>query len=238
MHAEYNRALDDYLTHRLIQAFDTAQFIECTRGNSALQILAGDLNSEPEDLGYRLMILTSGLHDLYDQNSLNGTNGCAKNSYSTLAEITNSPEGKRIDYVLVRSSDDFRIRKIIYSHPLPERVLDETFSYSDHEAVQAKITIDIALCRNEDKKYKLEYQTEAIKENLSESIRIVNKSLAQLRTDKKNYLIFAITIILFLLNLIEVQAPHGFQAILLLFKLILILAVVFFPWNGFHLDRN
>lgn len=53
LHAEYNRENDDYKSHRIIQAFDTAQFIETTRGDSILQILAGDLNTEPGDLAYK-----------------------------------------------------------------------------------------------------------------------------------------------------------------------------------------
>lgn len=53
MHAEYNREKDDYMTHRVTQAFDTAQFIESTRGDSVLQVLAGDLNTEKGDIAHR-----------------------------------------------------------------------------------------------------------------------------------------------------------------------------------------
>lgn len=53
LHAEYNIKNDDYKTHRVLQAFDTAQFIEATRGDAAVQILAGDLNTKPTDLSYK-----------------------------------------------------------------------------------------------------------------------------------------------------------------------------------------
>lgn len=53
LHAEYDRDCDDYKAHRVIQSFDTAQFIESTRGDSVLQVLAGDLNTEPGDLAHR-----------------------------------------------------------------------------------------------------------------------------------------------------------------------------------------
>ena len=53
MHAEYNKEQDVYKTHRVTQAFDTAQFIESTRGDSILQILAGDLNIEKGDIAHR-----------------------------------------------------------------------------------------------------------------------------------------------------------------------------------------
>ena len=37
----------------MLQAYDTAQFIKLTSGNCDLVILAGDLNTEPDDLAYR-----------------------------------------------------------------------------------------------------------------------------------------------------------------------------------------
>lgn len=53
LHAEYDMDNDDYKTHRVIQAFDTAQFIEATRWDSDVQILAGDLNTKPKDISYK-----------------------------------------------------------------------------------------------------------------------------------------------------------------------------------------
>lgn len=53
LHAEYNRSSDDYQAHRVLQAYDTAQFILLTSGSADLIVLAGDLNTEPGDLAYR-----------------------------------------------------------------------------------------------------------------------------------------------------------------------------------------
>lgn len=53
LHAEYNRNCDEYLAHRVLQAYDTAQFIQLTSGKADLVVLAGDLNTEPGDLAYR-----------------------------------------------------------------------------------------------------------------------------------------------------------------------------------------
>lgn len=53
LHAEYDNINDEYKAHRVIQAFDTAQFIESTRSDSILQILAGDLNTEPGDIAFK-----------------------------------------------------------------------------------------------------------------------------------------------------------------------------------------
>lgn len=53
LHAEYNRNCDEYQAHRVLQAYDTAQFIHLTSGSCDFVVLAGDLNTEPGDLAYR-----------------------------------------------------------------------------------------------------------------------------------------------------------------------------------------
>lgn len=142
LHAEYDRKFDDYMAHRVIQAFDTAQFIENTRGSSILQILAGDLNTEPGDLAYRVLLTTSQLNDAYkEQNDLDGTNECAKNYYTALNVAKTSPKGKRIDYILHRPGYKYESEILEYSHPFPSKIPGYEFGYSDHEAVFAKIKI-------------------------------------------------------------------------------------------------
>jgi len=86
LHAEYDNANDEYKTHRVIQAFDTAQFIEATRGNSALQILAGDLNAQPQDISYKVLLYTSKMLDSCASESFR-TNECQHNSWPNLVEI-------------------------------------------------------------------------------------------------------------------------------------------------------
>uniref|UniRef100_A0A1Y1JYV0 sphingomyelin phosphodiesterase n=1 Tax=Photinus pyralis TaxID=7054 RepID=A0A1Y1JYV0_PHOPY len=53
--AEYNRTCDEYETHRMLQVFDTAQFIQLTSGAADFIVLAGDLNTEPGDLPHRFV---------------------------------------------------------------------------------------------------------------------------------------------------------------------------------------
>lgn len=67
MHAEYDRESDEYIAHRVLQAFDTAQFIHMTSGGADLVILGGDLNTEPDDLAYQVLLLNANLHDAYHQ---------------------------------------------------------------------------------------------------------------------------------------------------------------------------
>lgn len=114
MHAEYNRTADDYRVHRVLQAFDTAQFIRLTSGSANCVILAGDLNTEPEDLEYRLLLKSCGLSDAYmiepsNNSTIVGTNECASNSYTDKKSAKKCPEGKRIDYILFRAGDNTRV---------------------------------------------------------------------------------------------------------------------------------
>ena len=66
LHAEYNPQNDEYLAHRVVQAFDTAQFIKLTSSPSELSLIGGDLNTEPKDLAYRIIKNTAELNDAHD----------------------------------------------------------------------------------------------------------------------------------------------------------------------------
>lgn len=104
LHAEYDRISDDYKSHRVIQAFDTAQFIEHTRSNSVVQVLAGDLNTEPGDLAYRLLLASSQMLETYRADfGLFGTNERADNTYTSAVARQTAPDGKRIDYIWHRA---------------------------------------------------------------------------------------------------------------------------------------
>lgn len=110
LHAEYDRESDDYNAHRVVQAFDTAQFIQTTRDDSVLQVLAGDLNTEPGDLAYRILLVASGLQETYhtDHGDI-GTNECAQNYYTPADVKRKLPKGKRIDYILYRSGANHEV---------------------------------------------------------------------------------------------------------------------------------
>lgn len=111
LHAEYCRENDEYNAHRVMQAFDTAQFIRMTKGGADAVILGGDLNTEPQDLAYRIICGVSGLYDACSRNSnALGTNECAKNSYTNLNVSRKSPQGKRIDYILYMGSKNCQVR--------------------------------------------------------------------------------------------------------------------------------
>lgn len=53
------------MKHRVIQAFETANFIRVTSNGSDLTVLAGDLNSDSNDICYKLICLTTNMKDCY-----------------------------------------------------------------------------------------------------------------------------------------------------------------------------
>lgn len=65
MHACYDITNDKYVRHRVIQAFEAANFIRVTSTGSDLAILAGDLNSDPDDICYKLISLGANMKDCY-----------------------------------------------------------------------------------------------------------------------------------------------------------------------------
>lgn len=99
------------MAHRVLQAFDTAQFIRMTRGGADAVILGGDLNTEPQDLAYQIICNVAGLVDACGQSLTGlGTNECARNSYTSLQTAKNMPQGKRIDHILYLGSKNYKVR--------------------------------------------------------------------------------------------------------------------------------
>uniref|UniRef100_U5EWI2 sphingomyelin phosphodiesterase n=1 Tax=Corethrella appendiculata TaxID=1370023 RepID=U5EWI2_9DIPT len=249
LHAEYNRDCDDYMTHRVIQAFDTAQFIETTRGDSILQILAGDLNTEPGDLAYRVLTTSSFLTDTFDKKTLefHGTNECAKNSYTEEKAAQKLPLGKRIDYIMYRFGNNYDGKILEYRLPLADRIPAQNISYSDHEAVYSKIIMKrtsskmndlhnlISSCSNGNNKneYSSDINSKEYHNNLEniaalkESIAICNESLKQLESHKRHYALMAIAIIVVLLNMLEISAPYGLKTACIILKFSLCAFTIF-----------
>ncbi|KAL6258621.1 hypothetical protein P5V15_010574 [Pogonomyrmex californicus] len=140
LHAEYNRDNDEYMAHRVLQAFDTAQFVRMTSGGADAVILAGDLNTESQDLAYKIIRGVADLADTCPNSSSHiGTNECANNSYTSSKLARTKPDGKRIDHIMYLGSGTIKVEVTNFQHPLPNRVPYKNFSYSDHEAVMATL---------------------------------------------------------------------------------------------------
>ncbi|KOC66175.1 Putative neutral sphingomyelinase [Habropoda laboriosa] len=188
LHAEYSRHNDEYIAHRVLQAFDTAQFIRMTCSGADSAILAGDLNAEPKDLAYRIICGVAGLVDACSNNLRNlGTNECANNSYTSSKLARTFPEGKRIDHILYQSTKNIKIEVTNFQHPFPKRVPDKDFSFSDHEAIMATFKFSSG-----------EFQPTNIdiKDSLKEAVNICETSLKNVRRQRIWYLLLGCILII------------------------------------------
>lgn len=110
LHAEYNKKNDQYMAHRVLQAFDTAQFIKMTSGNSDAVILAGDLNAEPNSLAYKIICGIPSLQNVCSNDlEYSGTCDCAYNSYTNSRVARKFPKGQQIDHILFSGSKNIKV---------------------------------------------------------------------------------------------------------------------------------
>ncbi|NXX28189.1 NSMA phosphodiesterase, partial [Nicator chloris] len=145
LHAEYCRDKDAYLPHRLVQAWELAQFIRHTSKAADVVLLGGDLNMHPEDVGIRLLRGWTGLRDAFAEASrFEGCkNGCTlvpDNCFTDKSELLPFPLGIRIDYILYKAISSFTVKcEELKTTTGPAPGTDIPFS--DHEAVMATLHI-------------------------------------------------------------------------------------------------
>lgn len=65
LHAEYNKKNDEYVHHRVVQAFETSQLIRFCQRTGDVLIFAGDFNCTPTDFAYRIIKFYGNLVDTY-----------------------------------------------------------------------------------------------------------------------------------------------------------------------------
>ncbi|NXU10290.1 NSMA phosphodiesterase, partial [Pardalotus punctatus] len=145
LHAEYCREKDAYLPHRLVQAWELAQFIRHTSKAADVVLLGGDLNMHPEDVGIRLLRGWTGLRDAFaEATHFEGCkNGCTlvpDNCFTNSSELLPFPLGIRIDYILYKAISSFTVKcEELKTTMGPAPGTDIPFS--DHEAVMATLHI-------------------------------------------------------------------------------------------------
>ncbi|ODM97185.1 putative neutral sphingomyelinase [Orchesella cincta] len=202
LHAEYDRTNDEYLAHRVTQAFDTAQFISLTSKHADAVIVGGDLNTEPGDLAYRLIVHTAQLQDACEEivsksksasKELMNTCETARNSYSSPNSLKLNPFGKRIDYIAYKGGSNVNVSALSCETSWPDRVPGQPFSYSDHEAVVTKLKVS-----KSDTNAKVPVLNEAKTETLEESIEICNLALNHLQTSKNMYILLSLAMFVIL----------------------------------------
>lgn len=220
LHAEYNRHNDEYQAHRVLQAYDTAQFIELTSTSADLVVLAGDLNTEPGDLAYRILLSMTNFTDSFEKIEELGEsnfNTCEdlQNSYTPSSQIRKNIPGKRIDYIMFTSGQNIQAKVQSYHHPFPPRVPNSNFSYSDHEA----ITVSLCLKKIENGHINPDLNTK--KDILTESIDVLDHALKSLKYHKHVYAFISAILFVILISTIALEPIYGFTIVFDVFRLIL-----------------
>ncbi|VVC24585.1 Hypothetical protein CINCED_3A018926 [Cinara cedri] len=222
LHACYDTSEDKYVKHRIVQAFESANFIRITSTGSDLAVLAGDFNSEPDDICYKLISLGANMKDCYSScltNDIEYTYNHPNNSYRNLKE-----NKTRLDYIMYKFNKNNLVIVKEHKHSLPFLVPGETYSYSDHEPIEAVFEIsadkfysDRKIDANNDSQYKTDLQT-----ILNVSLDICNKKRENLIPLRLVFLFFLMIIICYQISMYLGINEYYMCAIVLIIFIIII----------------
>lgn len=204
LHAEYNED-DMYLAHRVLQAYTTAEFVNLTTSPADVSILAGDLNTAPGDLSYRLITHVPMLIDpcsLECKNNdsidkLSGTCDNINNSYSDPKLVKVCPQGKRIDHILFHVNPTLEAEVVNFGNPLEDRVPGEQFSYSDHNAVKLELRITPSINQINQRQLSME---EHLHDTIQEAINVCKEATVTIAKSRKIFITTGGLIFMFLLG--------------------------------------
>ncbi|KHN85622.1 Putative neutral sphingomyelinase [Toxocara canis] len=258
LHAEYNRENDLYLPHRLSQAFELSQFVKHTSHAADAVILTGDLNLEPDDLGYRVIVENANLIDAWlvrpnkDGCETGMTCDRPDNCYTSPKLKQPNPDGKRLDYIMYKcgKSDVGLVQCENRFDRIPG---DKQINYSDHLGVYAEFIISeqhekvpIYHCgggAENSNEYTNHDQHDHHKEKqerwitsaslLKESIRITGEGETRAFWDRRLFLgvSFVLTAILVSTLNVEIYYP-SWTALATVFRFLLTLVIGFCLWYG------
>jgi sphingomyelin phosphodiesterase 2 len=123
---------------------ESAQWIKLSSSSADLTVYAGDFNTEPKDIPYKIVRHVTPLRDAWiEANGVEGgeSSETAGNSYTARSALKECPAGKRIDYIMYNSGPNVTAQTLYCALPLPDRIPGKTISFSDHEGVAARIRI-------------------------------------------------------------------------------------------------
>ncbi|XP_022690715.1 putative neutral sphingomyelinase isoform X1 [Varroa jacobsoni] len=257
LHAEYDRLQDIYLYHRVSQAFEFSQFVSHTSlGSCDYAIIAGDFNTQPMDLPYQVILYNSRLRDSFEEkehyfgeSSIGATCGHPANSFTNKADLKTNPNGQRIDYIMYSNGTD-RVSVSCEKYASPVWKTQSGFTVSDHEPVVAVLRIvkrldvdsNMDFCSDpmvfvnflNDDRYNLRITC------LENSVRLMDKTLATLRTSRMFFIGIAclLAVLLIASTPIDLYVEHSTYLILLhMLRVALTLGIGFcllmgFFWNS------
>lgn len=239
LHAEYDSFHDQYLPHRVAQAFEFSQFVQMTSETADLSIVAGDFNTEPTDLPYKVIVHNAGCLDAYltqknsvlDGCSIRTTCGHPDNLYTSQKELSQCPSGKRIDYILYKCGSGTYVDCLSCDTPLG-KIPGTAIPYSDHEAVVAKLhvfkSVEAPLVISNPKA-----QLEAI----SKSHAVLCKSITELTSSRLMYILLSCLLVALLLLTTLIDDIGPFSIVILFSQLVATLVLAFCFWMAVIINK-
>jgi len=143
-HANYSPKDDVYLGHRIVHSVESAQWIKLSSSSADLTVYAGDFNTEPCEVPYQIVKHVTPLTDAWvEANGAEGgeTSETPGNSYTARSALKSCPGGKRIDYIMYSPGPNISAETVSCLLPLQERIPGKNISFSDHEAVSARLRV-------------------------------------------------------------------------------------------------
>ncbi|CAL1542971.1 unnamed protein product [Lymnaea stagnalis] len=241
-HAEYNPAQDEYEAHRLAQAFELSQFIRNTSRDCDMIIVAGDLNTGPTHLGYKVITQHADLKDAWLEknntvtNEHGGTCDVPGNTYTG----NGNPEGDRIDYIMYSTKNGYEAAVTDCIIGIG-KISNLGISYSDHEAVIASISVFGE--RDSFEPFRKSPLSRDVKECLHETLLVLDKGVSQCLSEEKFFqlVVFVLSLILYAFNAyVDIADYNG--GIIVAFtmastKLLLAIAIGFSFWTALIVKR-
>ncbi|KAG8195046.1 hypothetical protein JTE90_029626 [Oedothorax gibbosus] len=234
LHAEYNAFHDQYLPHRVAQAFEFSQYVRMTSESADLSIVAGDFNTEPTDLPYKIIIHNAKCLDAYtsqtgspvtDSTCVRTTCGHPNNLYTTKKELNDCPTGKRIDYILYKCGPGTYVKCLSCETPLGNIGPESNVPYSDHEAVVAQLHVFKSLDAP-----KQPENPKARLEAIDGSHNILRKSLKELQKSRLVYVLLSFLLLALLVLTCLIDNIGLLGILLLFFQFLATLVLAFCLW--------
>ncbi|GIY81830.1 putative neutral sphingomyelinase [Caerostris extrusa] len=240
LHAEYDAFHDQYLPHRVAQAFEFSQYVRHTSETADLSIVAGDFNTESTDLPYKIIIHNAGCVDSYitakeppvvDNTCTRTTCGHPENIYTSNKELNHSPTGKRIDYILYKCGSGTYVECLSCETPLG-KIPDTSVPYSDHEAVVTQLHVFKSVeapQHQENPKARLEA--------IDSSHIILRKNLKELQNNRLMYILISCLLVALLLISTLIEDVGAFCIIIMFFQFIATIALAFCLWMALIVSK-
>ncbi|KAI0232721.1 putative neutral sphingomyelinase [Lamellibrachia satsuma] len=234
LHAEYNEDSDEYLSHRIAQAFEMSQFVKNTSETCDVIIATGDFNLQPSSLGHKVIMSNGNFLDAW----ITQTGGCGRetdgttcerpdNPFSSPSFVKTHPIGIRLDYILYRSNAGYDM-VCDKCYVTLQRVPEHDYHYSDHDGVAAEFTIKRNITSMGQRR-----DTAEVTRHLGNILPILDKGERKIYFDQK---VFFLCAFFCFVAVVMTGSMHSewmiIDWLLIVQRSLFVLALGFFIWMG------